>query len=104
MLEMNWLAEFQFMAPSRATQIVLRLFWLAQTGRPKVLVTATLALASQVTFATGSYTVCPPGLTSRPWPVAGGVPGILPGIMGSTYKKLGSVLLPTNPEANERVS
>ena len=53
MLAMYWLAEVQVMAPSCATHSDGAV-GLVHGGRPKVLVAARLALASQVTLVTGS--------------------------------------------------
>src|SRR5258708_6676879 len=103
MFAMNWTAESQVIAPSWLTHIA-GVVGSLQAGRPKVLMAARLAFATQVMFVIGSKTVCLSGLTWSPLPVAGGVPGILPWIMGSRYRKLGSVLAPCQPVANEKVA
>src|SRR5579862_8479911 len=102
MLAMNWVAELKFIAP----------LWLMQTGglpgalqagRPKDSLAGRFALASQVTLAIGSYTVCPPGFTCKPMPEAAGVPGILPWIIGSTKRKLNAIFEPCQPLLTDNV-
>src|SRR5271157_17259 len=99
----NWTAKSQVIAPSWSTHVA-GLVGVWQAGKPNVFVAARLAFAGQVTSATGSYTVSPPGFTCNPLPVAAGVPGILPGIIGSTYRKLGAVLAPWNPLLKEKLA
>ncbi len=53
MLAMYWVAEFQVIAPSWATQSAGTV-GLVHTGRPKAFVAARLALASQVMLVMGS--------------------------------------------------
>ena len=72
----NWSAELKFIAPSWLTHR-FGLPGALQAGRPKVLLAARFAFASQVTLAIGSYTVWPPGLTCRPVPEAAGRSGDL---------------------------
>ena len=53
MFARNWIAEFQVIAPSWATHSA-GLVGVAQSGRPKALVAARLALAAQVMLVIGS--------------------------------------------------
>src|SRR5260370_21651897 len=101
MFAMIWTAESQVIAPSWLTHIA-GVVGSLQAGRPKVLVAARLAFATQVMFVIGSKTVCLSGLTWSPLPVAGGAPGIFPLVLGGRHRKVGDGLAPRPPPADRQ--
>src|SRR5260370_22518160 len=89
MFAMIWTAESQVIAPSWLTHIA-GVVGSLQAGRPKVLVAARLAFATQVMFVIGSKTVCLSGLTWSPLPVAGRGPRSFPLFLGRRERKIGN--------------